>query len=366
MLAGMGFAFRVAPGLRVAMTPRGIRAGVGPRVARMHVGAGPVGVSTGVGPFTTWTTLDRLTGRSGTRSQGYGSQPGSASERRAEEFAAAQAEHDALLTIHREQFAPASRPLVPEPAPVDPSVRARRIDARYSIERQGIGWWRRADRRAAKERAVAAVDAELAAELEWALREHAYAQEQADIWWAALTGGDPIVVLDTLNDALGDNDEEAACVEVSDDGREASIVMGTPSLEDVPERYAAFTPTGRPTTRAHTKTDRNALHVHLICAHLAVTLKESFAVAPTLRSARVAEVTPTAAGPGILLAGVFDRDIVDHLDDEDAPLNLLTLGRDVVMNTFGRARELRPVELSDEPDLAELTAMIVDVDLLDG
>lgn len=361
----MGFAFRVAPMLRLALTPRGIRAGVGPRIARMHVGAGPVGVSTGVGPFTTWTTLDRLTGRSGSRSTSGGA-PGSATERRAQEFAEAQADHDALLTIHREQFAPAARPIVPEPAPVDPSVRARRIDARYTVEREGIGWWRRADRRAARERATVAVDAELAAELDWARREHAYAQEQADIWWTALSHGDPTVVLDTLNDALGDNDEEAACVEVSDDGRTASIVMGTPPLEEVPERYAALTPTGRPTTRAHTLTDRNALHMHLICAHLAVTLKESFAVAPSLHHVRAAVVTPTETGPGILLAGAFDRDVVDHLDDDDAPLNLLTLGHDLVLNTFGRTRELRPVDLTDEPDLAELAAMIVDIDGLDG
>jgi hypothetical protein len=353
----MGFAFRVAPGLRVAMTPRGIRAGIGPRVARMHIGAGPVGVSTGVGPFTTWTTLDRLTGRSGSSS------PSSSAVRRTEEFAAAQAEHDALLTIHREQFAPASRPIVPEPQPADPSVRARRIDARYAKEREGIRWWRRADRRAAKERATVAVDAELAAELEWARREHTFAQQEADAWWAALTGGDPTVILDALNDALSDNDEEAACVAVSDDGATASLVMGTPPMSDVPERYAALTPTGRPTTREHTKTQRNALHVHLICAHLAITLKETFAVAPTVRHARVVVATPTESGPGILLAGEFDRAVLDHLDDADAPINLLELGRDVVLNTFGRTRELRPIDLAEESDLADLAAMIVDVDL---
>lgn len=341
------------------MTPRGIRAGVGPRIARMHVGSGPVGVSTGVGPFTTWTTLDRLTGRNSSRATPGG---GSATDQRAAQFAAAQAEHDALLTIHREQFAPATRPIVPEPHPVEPSVRARRIDARYTQERAGISWWRRADRRAAKERATEIVDRELASELDWERREHAYAQEQADIWWAALTGGDPTVVLDTLNDALGDNDEEAACVEVSDDGRSASVVMGTPPLDAVPERYAAFTPTGRPTTRAYNKTDRNTLHMLLICAHLAVTLKESFAVAPTLVEVRAAVVTPTDSGPGIVLAGVFDRDVVDHLDDDDAPMNLLNLGRELVINAFGRTRQLRPVDLADEPDLAELTAMIVDLD----
>lgn len=329
----------------------------------MHLGAGPVGVSTGVGPFTTWTTLDRLTGRSGSRAA---SAPGSASARRAEDFATAQAEHDALLTVHRAQFAPATRPIVPEPTPLDPTVRSRRIDARYTIEREGIGWWRRADRKAARARATEIVDAEIAAEWDWTLREHAYAQDQANIWWAALTDGDPTVVLDTLNDALADNDEEAACVEVGDGGSTASIVMGTPPLEDVPERYAALTPTGRPTTRAHTKTDRNALHLHLICAHLAITLKEAFAVAPSLKQVRAAVVTPTQEGPGILLAAVFNRDILAHLDDDDAPLNLLTLGQDLVFDTFGRTRELRPIDLTDEPDLAAFAAMIVDLDGLDG
>ncbi len=51
----MGWAVRVAPGVRVALTPRGIRTSVGPRGARIHFGAGRPTVSTGAGPLTLWT-----------------------------------------------------------------------------------------------------------------------------------------------------------------------------------------------------------------------------------------------------------------------------------------------------------------------
>ena len=51
----MGWAVRVAPGVRVALTPRGVRTSVGPRGARIHFGAGRPTISTGSGPVTLWT-----------------------------------------------------------------------------------------------------------------------------------------------------------------------------------------------------------------------------------------------------------------------------------------------------------------------
>jgi hypothetical protein len=44
--------FKVAPGVRIRASSRGISAGVGPRAARVHVGTRGVGVSSGVGPLS--------------------------------------------------------------------------------------------------------------------------------------------------------------------------------------------------------------------------------------------------------------------------------------------------------------------------
>jgi hypothetical protein len=51
----MGFGLRIAPGVRISASSRGLRAGVGPRVARVHVGSGRTGFSTGAGPLTYYT-----------------------------------------------------------------------------------------------------------------------------------------------------------------------------------------------------------------------------------------------------------------------------------------------------------------------
>ena len=53
----MGMSFKVAPGVRIRASSRGISAGVGPRAARVHVGTRGVGVSSGVGPVSGYTHL---------------------------------------------------------------------------------------------------------------------------------------------------------------------------------------------------------------------------------------------------------------------------------------------------------------------
>ena len=46
----VGFSIRIAPGVRIRASKRGIRTSLGPRIARVHVGGGRTGFSTGMGP----------------------------------------------------------------------------------------------------------------------------------------------------------------------------------------------------------------------------------------------------------------------------------------------------------------------------
>ena len=55
---------RLAPGLKVRVTRRGVRWGIGPRAARLHAGAGGKGVSTGAGWWTWYKPLRRRSRRS--------------------------------------------------------------------------------------------------------------------------------------------------------------------------------------------------------------------------------------------------------------------------------------------------------------
>ncbi len=346
----MGFAFRVSRGIRIAATPRGIRAGIGPRFARLHVGAGPVGISTGVGPFTTWTSLNAGASR-----------PVKGVPDRQDQYEAALAEHESLMTLHRERFAPAERPLLPPAEPIDPGVMEERIYVRYREAIRGVGWWKIGERRRIHREARSAVKVEADGEFRAAQAEVAADQVLADEWWAELQAGEPDIVIDALNDAFYDNVQEAVAVDAADGA--ASVVLAMPQLEDVPERYAALTPTGRPTTKSYTQTDRHALHLHLILAHVAVTLREAFAVVPSLQRVRIAVVERTDR-VDVVLAGVFARAVVDRLDDADAPMNLLDLGEEVIVNRTGRTNQVAPIDVASEPDLAELAAMLVDVDHL--
>jgi hypothetical protein len=343
----MGFAFRVNRGMRVALTPRGVRAGIGPRLARLHVGSGPVGVSTGVGPFTTWTSLG---GGKSSRAQG------GASSARLEAYEAALAEHEALMVVHRERFAPAQPPVL---AAAEPAGRAEIEERTYDRYRAGIKsvpWWRIAERKAVHRQAANEILAEVEAEYQEAVARTAIEQERADAWWQALLAGDPETVIDALNDAFFDNVHEAICLDFADG--EASIALAMPPIEDVPERFPTLTPTGLPTTKAYNLTDRNELHLQVIFAHVAVTLREAFAVVPSLQRVRIV-VLEQLDQVEVMLAGLFDRAALDFLGDD--PAELLDRGEQVIVNRVGRTGAIGPIDRADEPDLQELTAMATDL-----
>ncbi len=127
----MGMSFKVAPGVRVRASSRGISAGVGPRAARVHVGSRGVGVSTGVGPLSAHSHLGG--GRKSTRSAAVGpaSRGPTKASMRARERELREAEHQAdqerlaaierkLVSAHAQIFPAAARVELPPPDDVDP------------------------------------------------------------------------------------------------------------------------------------------------------------------------------------------------------------------------------------------------------
>ena len=125
--------FKVAPGVRIRASSRGISAGVGPRAARVHVGARGVGVSSGVGPFSTYSHLGGGGGRTstsaGSRSTYRGPTKASvaaherelrAAERQADIEKVAAIEK-ALVSVHTQSFPKAARVELPPAEEVDPT-----------------------------------------------------------------------------------------------------------------------------------------------------------------------------------------------------------------------------------------------------
>ncbi len=118
--------FKVAPGVRIRASSRGISAGIGPRAARVHVGTRGVGVSSGVGPFSTYSHLGgggRGPSGGGRRASYGGATKASIAAREREAKAAARETDIArvaalemrLVSVHGASFPEAERVTLPPP-----------------------------------------------------------------------------------------------------------------------------------------------------------------------------------------------------------------------------------------------------------
>lgn len=138
----MGMSFKVAPGVRIRASSRGISAGVGPRAARVHVGTRGVGVSSGVGPVSGYAHI--AGGRtSGTRKRSsYGGPTKASIAAREREAKAAAREADiervaalerALVSVHGASFPEAKRTVLPPVDEVDPAPIQAQLEASAGV-----------------------------------------------------------------------------------------------------------------------------------------------------------------------------------------------------------------------------------------
>jgi hypothetical protein len=351
------FSVRLAPGVRVSASSRGLRAHVGPRGSRLHVGGGRTGVSTGAGPFTYYTPVGTKQQRS---SQGYYPGPTRAQVAQSEkETQAAEIRRalDAIGSIHRAEFASPQRQ-------VAEAKRLRRFPlVLHKFERQelaGIGIFKRSARRAARSRARALAE-------EHALREVAIAQrmqeeEQAtyDAAWEALLANDPELVLGALARAFSDNEAPTAAVGVA--GAEVSLAVLVPNPEAViPEREPAVTPKGNLSLKKMTKRATAQWHRELVAGHLLASASEAFAAAPGLTSAAVVAFERRNGAVTPLVAARVSRGQMtpERLARSGAWALLEEIGGPVYRQK-GQAGALAPIELSEQPDIAKLMAVIED------
>jgi hypothetical protein len=358
----MGFGFRLAPGVRISASSRGMRVGIGPRAARVHLGAGRPGISTGVGPFTAWTSLG-----GSTRRRPSGRTSVTAYERQLrqqqriaevqEQLAIDQALISELLLAHQEHFPAPVRPTLPAIEPVDERAlrRARRTEAKH-----GIAFWRVSERRAARARADALAVEDAEAERSRRAREQAEHERELDRAWRTFLAGDEEAVLTALEAAFEDNQVPAAAVGF--DAGTLSVIVRFPQVDGlIPERYATTTPTGRPTIRKRTKTDRNEGYLLALCSCVLATVKEVFAAAPPVRAVNLVAVWDDA-GDGVLTPifyGAFSPERLARVDwSRDAHDILVDVAPESVLEVTGRTMQPRPLKLADEPALRESVAAI--------
>lgn len=361
----VGFSFRIAPGVRVRASSRGIRTSIGPRVARLHVGAGTPGISTGIGPVGFYQSLG-----GGRRSP---SRPSASAAGRSLADAKLGMAQELLSAIqhvqnlHREGFAESTRPTAAAAPPIDTNgIRRRHAKA----ARAGVPFWDWRARSQAREKAAAATAREIAEDHSQRLEEQQARQEGLDLRWKALNENDPETVREVLSEAFEDNDAHAVAVACNDGI--ASVVVLVPDVDVIPDRFPTTTTAGNLSLKRMSKTDQAALYRTMVAGYLLVTAKEAFAVAPRLEAVRAVAIRTTrrdAYGTSVaeaLVACHLRRSALVGVrwDDTDAAEVLVDAADALIFTAKGATKTLTPINLAAEPDIAELLAS-VDVDELE-
>lgn len=369
----MGFSIKLAPGVRVRASSQGLRASVGPRVARVHFGAGRTGVSTGAGPVSLYGSLSGGSRRGSSRG---GRAPSAASYQRELVRQQRQANREAkiedakalatafshILELHHADFPLATRPTAPAPAQPD----RNQIYAHYERQAlQGLGLFKRAERAAARERAAAWTSAEADRQWNAQVEGHNQTQSHLDHMWHQLCSNSPEIVHETIGEAFEDNEVPSAVLSV--DGAEVSLALLVPAIDDaVPDRWPSITDAGNVSIRKLGKRERSDYYTLFVCAQTLVTVREAFAVAPGLRSARVTALRIDGQSvygqPRVscLLAAAFDRDSLNGVLWQSASSAEIVseTSRELLLRQSGPSKDLTPLELSREPDLDALVQSI--------
>lgn len=352
----MKYSIRVAPGLRLRPSSRGIGISIGKGRNWFFVGPSGVGATTSVGPLRFYQWYGQSRSKRPSLSQ-YQRQQQAA--RRTEELQALAARIEHMVSLHRQEFAAVKPPVAPPAEPVDERAIERRCLKRA---RAGIPWFKRKDRKAAKERARAEAASEIAEERRRREEQRARLQRELDEHWRLLLDNDPHTVVETLEAAFADNEAPAAPINC-EDGR-ATVVLLVEAEELVPERVPAVTPTGRPTTRTLSQTDRNKFYLSWVFSNVLVTVKEAFAVAPGLQAVTIVAVRKESNPFGesslsAIYSGTFTRERFERLDfSRDDVLDAPLYAEEVRLNTTGRTRAVAPLDLKRHPDLKELVEAI--------
>lgn len=263
-----------------------------------------------------------------------------------------------LVTVHHEAFAPAQRQVLPPPPPIDPAPFEREL---RKIHLGGLGFFEWTKRREVRLWAKTAAAERARQSGQHRHTEYEFSQRQADQHWEALLGHDPQAVKTALSQAYQDNRAPAICLDVGTENgvRYATVLVWVPHVEMIPEKRTAVTPTGRPTMKARTKTDRNDLYFAALGSTVLATVREGLAAAPSVQELRLVAARTPGPRPEPVFAGKFPRHHFESVDWERLnPAAVLTDMPDALLRRAGRTGEVRALDLSAEPQLAGLIAAI--------
>lgn len=253
-----------------------------------------------------------------------------------------------FLRAHLQSFPPAQAPVVPPPQPVDEEA-LRGAHEKQALE--GISWFKRSERREARERARQEAAAAAARQRQAAQAAHDREQAQADEQWQQLLANDPETVVATLEAAFEHSQMPAAPLDCQ--AAHATVLVRFPPVERVvPAQQAAVTPTGRPTVKARTKSETNRLYAAAVLSHSLAAGRETLAACPALEEATILVVTggEDATSPLTPISAMrIERATLERIDWSTQPdAGTLALRFERLMLLKGQAAEVSPLSLVDE------------------
>lgn len=209
-----------------------------------------------------------------------------------------------LMSVARQRFEPAKREVIPLPAQRDPKIWFK---PEWNIRRKTLHFWQREALGKLKTETYEYAHRRSQADFHIALEMQAEEQRKLDKEWSKLKDGDPKTVELALKHAFADNLASVLVAKV--DPPEAIIFLSIPNISVFPDKRMNATPTGRLSAKKWTNQEKQQAYAELIGAHLVATLREGFAVAPSLHQIRVIGVL---TGTSISLGFFFDIDASRH------------------------------------------------------
>jgi len=268
----------------------------------------------------------------------------------------------ALGSLHRRPPRPVA-PVVPDWAPVPGLAELVRDARREQVD--GLGWFQvgRRVRAAARARAVATQRAAVLA----AAAEHRRSEDRSGLARAyeRLVVNDEETVLATLARVLGEMGSPAAAVGV--DHRELTLVVVVPDVSVLPEEYPVTGPGGNLEVRPVTAGLAGEWYRQLVAGQAVLATRQAFAACPGLDLAAVVVVRQPAprrehaGGPGadVLLATRLSRSRLDRLHWAAVTAwDVVETAGDQTLVAAGEAGALAPLDLGDQPGLADLAAAV--------
>ncbi|GLW98829.1 hypothetical protein Misp02_29160 [Microtetraspora sp. NBRC 16547] len=268
---------------------------------------------------------------------------------------------DAILNLHRVEFPPAQ----PFAAPESEQIPVLSIQDRHKRqELKGLGLFQREARAQAKRRAEEAAAKEIREIHLRQEKERRAIQDSLDAEWAALRGNDPKTVLSALEEAFEDN--EAPAVAVGVEGGEVCIVVLVPGVDVVPDRWPSRTEAGNISLRKTPKKTISTYYKQMVAGYVLVTIREAFATAPGLTSARVIAIRMSGenaygeAQLQCLLAVRITKAALAGIrwNTADAAQVINDAASEILIKQRGQAMELMPLDITHEPHLGSVMSLL--------